>query len=433
MKLLNITNRYYIFIALVLMLIGNGFLVYRLMHLFDDEITQHLLSEKQVIDDQIFKQKQLKKLPFTIGDYIDVQPLDKFTTFRVQVKDTNIIDQFKKKEIKYRELSYEQEIDSNAYRIKIRRRLAEGESIFNGLLITFLILGIDVVISFYLLNWWISKKIWYPFYHALGVLKKFDLRKKDTVAFPPSTIEEFTTMNSEINKLMDKVSKDYSNLKEFTENMSHETQTPLAIIKSKMDLLMQSENLTEDQHEKIASTLEAVSRLSKMNKALILLTKIDNNQFFEEEQFNVSRLLRKHLAAFDPFIKAKDLVLHTDIESDIFVQMNPHLADILFSNLLSNAVKYNYQGGTLNVICNEKHVVIENSGDPLQIHPTEIFERFKKGTRPDSIGLGLAIVKKICDSGRCTISYSFRKNLHAFDVVFNPVKVFHEQPIEVAN
>jgi signal transduction histidine kinase len=430
LKLLNITNRYYIFIALVLMLIGNAFLVYRLMYLFDREITDHLLSEKQVIDDELYKQKQIQHITFTIGDHLEILPIDKFTTFRVQVKDTDIMDQFKDKMVKYRELSYEQQIDSTAYRIKIRRRLAEGQDIFYGLLITILIIGIDVIISFYLLNWWVSKKIWYPFYHALNVLKKFDLRQKAKVSFPSSDVEEFTMMNAEINKLMDKVSSDYSNLKEFTENMSHETQTPLAIIKSKMDLLMQSENLTEEQHEKIGDILEAVNRLSKMNKALILLTKIDNNQFIDEETFNIGRVIKRHLAAFDPFIKAKELEVSVHIESDIFVQMNPHLTDILVSNLLSNAIKYNFSGGVLKITCTEKSLSVENTGEPMNIAPDVIFQRFKKGTQADSIGLGLAIVKKICDYGRCSVSYAFRKNLHAFTVVFNTAKVFREQPIE---
>jgi signal transduction histidine kinase len=179
--------------------------------------------------------------------------------------------------------------------------------------------------------------------------------------------------------------------------------------------------------------MEAVNRLSKMNKALILLTKIDNNQFIDEEHFNIGRVAQKHLSALDPFIKAKELEVETDISSDIFVQMNPHLTDILISNLLSNAIKYNYPGGLLRITCNEKHVVIENTGEPLHVKPEEIFQRFKKGRRPESVGLGLAIVKKICDYGRCIISYSFRKNIHIFTVVFNSTKVFHEKPIEVVN
>src|SRR5262249_4772269 len=161
----------------------------------------------------------------------------------------------------------EQQIGDQAYRISIRKKLIQNGDLFYGIFITMLIIGVDIIVSFYLLNWWFSKNIWHPFYNALNALQHFDLRKREQTKLRDSRIEEFKIMNEELAKLMDKVSQDYTSLKEFTENMSHETQTPLAIVHSRLDLLIQSDTLTREQREQIKITLDAVNRLSKMNKA----------------------------------------------------------------------------------------------------------------------------------------------------------------------
>jgi len=427
MRLLNITNRYYIVISLALMLVGNSFLAYWMLDLYDKEVNKNLLKEKNLIDEQLYKQPKLQNIPFTIGDNITIRPIDKFKTFIVHTNDTVLYDLKEKKSSRYRVLTYEQQIDSGGYRISIRKKLAESRDIFWRIFKTIGIIGLDVVASFYLLSWWISKSIWFPFYRALSTLKNFDLRKKGTVSFQPSNVDEFNMLNKELKKLMEKVWSDYSNLKEFTENMSHETQTPLAIIHSKLDLLLQSD-LTQHQQEEIILTLDAVNRLSKMNKALILLAKIDNSQF-EEEQFNIGKIINKHLAAFDPFIKAKELDLVLNVENDIFVEMNPHLADMLLSNLISNAIRYNEEKGVLRISFINNKLMVENSGKALDVPEDQIFERFSVRYKSNSVGLGLAIVRRICDASRAKVSYSFQNNLHAFTVEFNPKKVHHEEPI----
>jgi signal transduction histidine kinase len=121
--------------------------------------------------------------------------------------------------------------------------------------------------------------------------------------------------------------------------MSHETQTPLAIIHSRLDVLMQSENLNEQQQEQIRTTLDAVNRLSKMNKGLTLLAKIDNNQYADEHELNLSEVIEKHLSQLDIFIEGKGIRVIKSLNPKIRVRMNPQLVDILLTNLLSNAIK----------------------------------------------------------------------------------------------
>ncbi|MFM7728361.1 MAG: sensor histidine kinase, partial [Flavobacteriales bacterium] len=171
-------------------------------------------------------------------------------------------------------------------------------------------------------------------------MKRFDLQRGGKVRFEKSQVEEFNVLNDELSKLTEKVTDDYRNLKEFTENMSHETQTPLAVIRSKLELLLQSDNLKPEQVEQVHATMDAVNRLSKMNRGLILLTRIDNDQYVDEQDIVFSGLIRKHLEDLDLFAQSRNIAVITSFDEKAAVRMNPYLADILVSNLLSNAIKY---------------------------------------------------------------------------------------------
>jgi signal transduction histidine kinase len=415
MKLLNITNRYYIIITVVLLLVSSAFLAYRVVYVVDNDISENMLLEKLEIEKQIALQENIQSIHFIIGDRIEIEPIPKFTTFRVHITDTVMYDLYKKDKVPYRILSYQQLVKGKSYKISIARRLTENDQLASGIFSSLLLVSINTIICFYFLNRWFSSRVWNPFYRALNILKNFDIQKGGIVHFQKSKVNEFNALNSELSRLTDKVSRDYRNLREFTENMSHETQTPLAIIRSKLELLLQKSN-SEEQVQQILSTLDSVNRLSKMNKGLILLTRIENDQYPEKEAIQLGQLIRKHLEDLELFISSKEIKVHTDIDEDVTLEMNPNLAGILLTNLLSNAIKYNINNGDLFVTLTKEKLVFANSGKPLIIHGKEIFDRFKKGDSPDSIGLGLAIVKKIINHDGLSIGYDYENELHTFTI-----------------
>jgi len=306
MKLLNLTNRYYIAIALVLLLVSSAFLAYRVLYLVDNEISEHMLFEKSEIAKQLEHQKGIQNLHLIFGDRIEIEPIPRFTSFRVNMIDTTMYDLYEKAKVPYRMMTYEQLVDGKSYRIKLARRLTETEQLAEGILATLLLVALDIIACFYFLNRWFSSKIWNPFYRALNVLKTFDLQKGGKAMFQRSQVDEFNALNAELSKLTDKVTRDYKNLREFTENMSHETQTPLAIIRSKLELLLQSE-LNENQLNQILSTLDSVNRLSKMNKGLIMLTRIENDQYAGLQLLQMGKLLTKQLEDLELFISSKNI------------------------------------------------------------------------------------------------------------------------------
>lgn len=418
MKLLNLTNRFYIIIALTLLLVSSIFLAYRVLYVVDTGITEHMLYTRTQLRKQISSQPGLQGLPFEVSDLIRIDTISRFTTFRVQLRDTSVFDELEQGKIPLRLLTYEEEIAGRPYRITIGERLTTNKELIKGVAITLFLVAIDIIACFYFLNRYFSSSIWRPFYRALDALKRFDLQRGGKIRFEPSRVDEFNALNEELSKLTEKVNSDYRNLKEFTENMSHETQTPLAIIQSKLELLLQSDNLQPEQLSQIHSTLDAVTRLTKMNRGLILLTRIENEQYSEEGSVHLSDLIRKRLDDFEFFLQSRSLKVDAQLDEALFVRMNPYLADILVSNLMSNAIKYTDEGGLLQIRLHSDSLSMCNSGKPPSINDQRIFERFKRGEGADSVGLGLAIVKRICDHYHFFLSYRYEEELHRFYVQF---------------
>ncbi len=276
-----------------------------------------------------------------------------------------------------------------------------------------------LIIGFVLINRRISKRLWQPFYNSLAKIKSFNLDKQQTVVFDDTDIDEFSELNQSLNKLIAGNVTVYAQQKEFADNASHELQTPLAIIQSKLDLLLQSKLLTDEQYELIEDANKALSRVARINKNLLLLTKIENSQFMDREVIDLSGLLESTINIFSNFSESKNLALKTEIPSGITIEGNRILVEILLNNLITNAIRYTPNNGAITIALSEKHLSVANAGTtPLQ--HDQLFKRF--GTTTSSItrgtGLGLSLVKQICSRYGWKISYDFHDMHHIFSLHF---------------
>ena len=280
----------------------------------------------------------------------------------------------------------------------------------------FLLLLLAIVI----INRKSSQRLWRPFYATLEKTGSYDVVQNTAFQLQEETgITEFNQLNSELSSLIEKVNQAYSNQKQFVENASHEIQTPLAIIRSKLELLINEPGLTEKKAALLADITQANERLSQMNKSLLLLAKIDNNQFPEQEAINVSelleRMLKNYREHYDNFP-----VLKTTIEPDIYITANPALIEILFSNLIKNAVVHNIPGGNIHIHLNNTAFTITNTGHSLAEVPEQLFERFRKGTTDaKTTGLGLALVKQVAQLYRMSLQYVYENGIHHIKVTFD--------------
>jgi signal transduction histidine kinase len=190
-------------------------------------------------------------------------------------------------------------------------------------------------------------------------------------------------------------------------------QTPLAIIRSKLDLFIQHENLSEDQSKTMQSAYMAVEKLSRLNQSLLLLAKIENNQFAETSPVNFKQKLEEKTEDFHELWRSQNISVDTSL-TDVLVNMNNELADILLNNLLSNATRHNFSGGFIKIELTRRQLKITNSSVQSQLDPERLFSRFYKQNENGKNGLGLSIIKQICDISGFKIAYFFNNESHSF-------------------
>ena len=165
------------------------------------------------------------------------------------------------------------------------------------------------------------------------------------VRFDATDIAEFDQLNRLLENMMQKIRTDFVNLKEFTENASHEIQTPLAIIKSKLELVLQDKSLNDKQHQQIQAAFESTIRLSKLNEALLLLSRIENQQFVGQQEIDFCQLIRSRVDYFEELFGLKQIEVIFHATDAVVFTVNPLLAEILVNNLLSNALRHNHENG----------------------------------------------------------------------------------------
>lgn len=256
-----------------------------------------------------------------------------------------------------------------------------------------------------------NKTVWADFEHNLHEIESFGLSQNQNISLLETSIEEFQRLNQVINNLTHKLKSDYLMLKEFTENVSHEIQTPLSIALLNLEQILQ-QDLKEETFQRVVKSINALKRLSALNQSLILLAKIENKQFITDKEISFKELVSRKEKEFSILFEAKKLDIKLLIEQDFIVEMNEQLADILINNLFSNAINHNIVGGDIRIFMNAKTFEICNTGENNLLTDDTIFNRFVSGN-PKSYGLGLAIVKKICETSNLNIRY-LKNDYHCF-------------------
>ena len=318
----------------------------------------------------------------------------------------------------YRELQFSVMVANQFYTVYIDESEEETENLI--MLIMLITAGMIVLLLSFLFmaNRFLLRRIWQPFYQTLGSIRKFNLSSREPLPVQRTDIDEFRSLDEAIRQMTNTIMKDYEMLKSFADNASHEMQTPLAVINSKLDLLIQDTSLGMEHHRPIQAMYDAIGRLRQLNQSLLLLTKIENNQFGQTETIDLAPLIVDKLEQLEDPVKDRRLTVHTDLDR-LQVPMNGYLADILLNNLLSNAIRHNQDGGQVDIRLRERSLRVSNSGAALDFDATTIFNRFTKGAHSGGTGLGLAIVRQICDNYHYGLTYSYADAVHTIDITFN--------------
>lgn len=309
-------------------------------------------------------------------------------------------------------------IHGKPYQLKIQESMVSSRDLIKAIvgiqagLLLFLFAGLVFI------NRKLSRVIWLPFYNILERLKAYEIDKDASIELPHSTTAEFRDLSLTITQLISRNKSAYQSQKEFTENASHEIQTPLAVLTGKLDLLMQT-NLTEQQAELIGVIHTSALRLSRLNRNLLLLAKIENNQFQSFEEVDIELVLTNLIRQFEDGIQQKELsILYSLPPQPGLLNTNKALFEILISNLVSNSIRYAPAKSTITIDASVNHFTISNRGERL-VRPEVVFDRFtRENTHNIGTGLGLAIAKKISDQLNFTLRYEYTDATHHFLVTF---------------
>lgn len=418
-KLLNKSQRIYFYVLIVLFAITAP-----LFYLFIQKFYLQEVDEKLILSKSEFLYKSIHELALK-----DIPVWNKFNS-RIQIKPCqNIIkdtlfnqlyyNQIEQEDELFRELNSPIHIEGRPYTLSIKTSLLEAEDMISGIAVFFVCILLILFISIFFINKLVSAQMLKPFYQTLQQIEKFEIDKQHKIDFPDSDIIEFNQLIKNIKNLIERSIAIYNNQREFVENAAHELQTPIAVFKAKLDTLIQRSDVSEEQSVILGSLNESVSRLTRLNKNLLLLSKIENKNYNEKQTIVLNEIIEKQLGFFTEQAHSKGISIKTELSKQIFIQSNQTLAEILISNLFMNAIRHNINNGQIMIKLTENSIVFSNTGIPESLNKEKLFVRFSKlNPSEQGTGLGLAIVKKVSEINQWFVSYSFTENFHSFTVKF---------------
>lgn len=417
MKLANRYNRVNLITSLIVLLI-TGIVYYGVIHFI---LTEKLDRDLAVEENEIKQYaKTYQKLPLP-GSYLDQQvyfrELIANAPYGREFTYTSYYNAKGRETEPGRSLITVLYLKEKAYEVTITKSRVESEDLLRIiLLITFGVTGL-LLMSLLLINRFVLSRLWKPFYTILEQIKSFNLTKMDEIPYQASKTDEFNELNSSASAMAQRVNQDYRELKSFTDNASHELMTPLAVINSKLDSLLQNGPFTDKQGVILEDIYLAIGRLSRLNQSLLLLTKIENKLITDIQEIDLLDVLNEKSKQFDELLQKDGLKLHLDLKSTK-ISISRYLADILINNLLSNAIRHNYKGGQIWLNLDSDSLRIVNTGKTSAIE-ARAFERFFKSSSSEGMGLGLSISRQICALYNFQINYSFIDGNHQFLISFS--------------
>ncbi|GAC1704575.1 MAG: HAMP domain-containing sensor histidine kinase [Flavisolibacter sp.] len=412
-------NTRFLLVWLPIVLLASSILFFIVLQMHAHHMQEKQLQLKQTNVWTAFT-LQPDSFPRNIRGEYDLTNQDPLPNPGIEPRDTTIYYPDKNLLLPFKVLTSIYQWNAKRYQLTTYVSSKEINHLIIKVFVTEAIILILLLLTIIIVNRRSSRSLWTGFFATIKKLTNYDLTHNQELNLPTNTgISEFDTLNKVSNDLIINITRAYHQQKQFVENASHEMQTPLAIIRSKLELLINKPNLTEKEAALLSDITEANERLSQMNRTLLLLAKIENNQFPELEEINIAQLLQTILNNYKDHYEHNIPEVTESLKSDLLIKANRPLMDILISNLLKNAIEHNVPGGYIHIRLNDQELTVENSGPPLEVETAALFDRFKKGSHQSkSTGLGLALVKQICVLYHYSISYNYNNKRHIVSVIF---------------
>ena len=416
MRLLTRTTIYFLTVMLTLTGLGAFFLYREFSKGIDKNADEELIAEELQWMSYLQAEADNGTTFILKTNEISINPVNMSPTQFPELRNIQAVNSGGGSSKFYRELSQVIPINGIAYQITLRKSQEQKAALLTNFTRILILVFVLLLLSALIFNWIISRKLWAPFRRSLEKIRGARLDKIQSTRYEITNTAEFNEMNTALNEMTNKIHRDFLTMKEFTENAAHEMQTPIAVIQSKLELLLQDTSLGKEQADSIVASLDSLERLGKLNESFLLLAKIENNQYRATERIDLAAIIQKYLSLFRDLVNDKKVVIETEFSDHFSVLLHPLLADSLVVNLLGNAIKYNYTGGKIRITSSSHSLEISNTSELAPIEKGRLFKRFSgiQGDGTNSTGLGLAIAKKIADANQLELSYSIGDGVHVF-------------------
>lgn len=426
MKLLDRYNRVTLATTIVVMLITGLVYYFAIRLILISDVDKDLEVEENEIFESVKKNNQLPQV-FESNEqqisFYEAQPGSVNRRFTDTVYQ-NVPSEFHRRRHHHHEefesgraLLSSVTVGGKYYKIVVVKSTVETEDLVQ--IIFFITIGVILflLLTLFITNRLLLNRLWQPFHNLLKELRAFNISDSKNIPQPETNIEEFKELNQAVAAMSARVKNDYRDLKTFTENASHELLTPIAVINSKLDTLLQTENFSQQQSKILNDLYGAVSRLTRLNQSLLLLVKIENRLVEDKQPVDLRAVIEEFIIQFEEIFNDKDLKVTSHLANkELFT--NPYLVDVLLNNLLSNAIRHNYEGGEIDIRLTSNKLMIRNTGENVALESEQAFKRFQKSSSSDGSGLGLTISKQICENLGFELNYKYEPGYHIFEVVF---------------
>ena len=307
--------------------------------------------------------------------------------------------------------------DDRYFELSLSMPSVEKDDLQKTMLDGIVVLYAALLLTLTLICVWVVQRSLRPLY---ALLRWLDGHKPGQgAAAPPETtsVTEFRRLNEAVARYIRRSEEAFGQQKQFIGNASHEMQTPLAVCRNRLEMLADGDALTESQLREIALTLRTLDSAIRMNRTLLLLSKIDNGQFPDTCEIDVPQLLEKLLADYREIYASRHISVEIEERFPLRLGMDESLASVLFSNLLKNAYVHNRDRGTIRIGIDSARIVFRNTGRDEPLDASRIFRRFYQGEKKEgSTGLGLALADSVCRLYGFRLHYRFSDGEHCFEV-----------------
>lgn len=417
MKLFARYNRINITATILIFVFGSIAFYFVLQYVLVRQLDETLRGEQQEIVEFVKLHNQLPDIQNTKHQWITLQPT-MFMQGRSRAKSILVYNKREDEQEWIRQLNFTVNTSTGMYSITVNKSETETEELLKGIiLVTIGMIGVILLFN-YLINRKMVTRLWQPFYNTIASIKEYHISSQQPLQLAKEPIDEINLLNESLNQMTHRIHRDFHALRSFTENASHEMQTPLAVIRSKVDTLLQETEGRKETIQQLLSIEDATHRLSKLHQSLLLLTRLENCQFLFDEPVDLENIIETKSEERKELLQAKNLSLQLN-SVPVTLNFHPHLAEMLITNLMNNAIRYTPEGGSILIQLTTRQLTISNTAIGETLDTTRLFERFYK-TDPASegTGLGLAIIKQICNAAGFTIAYQLTNGKHQFTIQF---------------